>query len=74
MEKISEEHLKEKCQPGAGDKTCRYLVYGNTAWNCAKHDSSLAPVLNFRAESGQLRAQGDNCSGIGEGGQWSEAT
>lgn len=74
MEKVSEAHLKKKCQPGAGEKTCRYLVYGATAWNCAKNDSSLAPVLNARAKSGQLRAHGDNCPGLGDGGVWSEVT
>lgn len=57
----SDQHVKDVCRPGTVE-CCRYLCMGSMGWECAKH-TSLQTVIDTRANSGQMRAIGDNCDG-----------
>lgn len=62
MNLISIEKAKEVCRIGQGNKCCRYLACGMDGLECLK-DTSLARVLNARANAGVITARGDNCKG-----------
>ncbi len=60
----TEEQVKNVCQPGQGEKTCRYLTAGGRPlWYCAKA-SSLKAALDERVAKGTMKARGDNCGGL----------
>lgn len=56
-------HIGHYCQPGNGDKTCRYLILGAEGFKCAKF-SGLRQILDERVKKGTMYAKGDNCGGI----------
>mgnify|MGYP005635854949 CR=1 FL=1 len=62
---IDDERLKNICKSGQGHDTCRYAVYApGRGFECMKHDPSFGPVLNQRADAGQMNARADNCEGL----------
>ena len=58
---IPTEHLKV-CQLNQGPKTCAFLAFGEGVYFCAK-GGALEKMIRGRLASGQMKAQGDNCSG-----------
>ena len=56
------EHAKAVCKVGCGHETCRYLTMTRFGWSCEKL-TSLALVLDRRADRGAMVARGDNCAG-----------
>lgn len=60
--KLTEEHVKSTCRPGADAATCRYLTMSASGWGCEKH-TFLADLLDERVRKNTVIAQGDNCEG-----------
>lgn len=50
--------VNKACQPGKGPLTCKYLMFGEAGYMCAK-GSTFQAFIDTRS----LKAQGDNCSG-----------
>ncbi len=60
----NQKHVQTVCKPGQGAATCRFLsMMPDGVYKCEKF-ASLGRYLNYRAESGDLTAQGDNCEGV----------
>lgn len=58
---LQDEYVARVCKLGQGNKTCRFL--GNDGnWACLKL-TGLRQAIDLRAESGMMRARGDNCEG-----------
>ena len=57
---ISEEQVKNVCKMGQPG-TCRFLTFEDK-FKCAKW-SRLHEAIMSRAEKGEMRAKGDNCTG-----------
>lgn len=52
------------CQPGKGERTCRYLVREAAGWTCVKL-SSLGDQADRLVALGSMQATGNNCDGRG---------
>ncbi|MFO1150965.1 MAG: hypothetical protein U1E62_21530 [Alsobacter sp.] len=52
------------CQPGKGERTCRYLCGSATGWSCEKL-TELREHIDRRMALGSMNATGDNCDGRG---------
>src|SRR4051812_30441263 len=39
LEKLTDDHVKVVCRPGAGTETCRYLIMEPRGWSCEKHST-----------------------------------
>jgi len=63
--KIPKAHLERVCKKGEGQETCRYIGLGPEGFVCVKN-TKLARFLDERVANDQLKAQGDNCNGLGE--------
>lgn len=61
-ETLSKEQMENICRVGQGKETCAFLIMTPDGMSCAKGTDS-EKILSFRRETGQMRAQGDNCSG-----------
>lgn len=59
----SEDHAKEICKLGQGEKTCRYLVVGEKGFKCGKYNF-VRGAIDERSEAGTMNAKGNNCEGI----------
>lgn len=62
-ERVTDEHLRTHCRPGAGASTCRYLTVNGDGWGCLKLDHALATAVDRRVSAGFMVARGDNCEG-----------
>lgn len=60
LPKLTEDHVRAVCRPGAGAATCRYLTL-SSHWQCEKH-TSLAASIDWRQD--KMVARGDNCEGL----------
>lgn len=58
-------YMKETCKIGQDNDCCRYLILGGSGFECAKL-GSLKDILDQRAESKTMVAQGDNCDGLSD--------
>lgn len=71
MKEITPRHVMEVCQPGQGERTCRWLaqlpqVGQPSTWACIKTAPELAstiPVIVARSAEGTMLSKGDNCEG-----------
>lgn len=68
VDMAQDEWLKGVCKIGQGHECCRYVVCGPNGFECAKHDPSLAPQLNFRVFCETINARGNNCPGVQRAG------
>ena len=61
---VTPEQTVKLCKKAQGAKTCRFLTIGGPEmdFQCAK-GSEMHDYLNRRALEGNLKAQGDNCTG-----------
>lgn len=57
-------YAKAVCKIGQGADCCRYITMGASGWSCAKHEPSIARVVDQRAALGQMNARSDNCDGF----------
>ena len=64
MSGLSEQCTQTVCKRGQGNETCAFLAYSGAdqEWICAK-GTELEPILATRKMTGEMIAQGDNCSG-----------
>lgn len=60
---ITEDHVKETCQPGKGSETCAYLMMSPDGWECAKDSAGFEAMIDKRLRERTIRAQGNNCPG-----------
>ncbi|MBI4118341.1 MAG: hypothetical protein HY455_02315 [Parcubacteria group bacterium] len=59
----TEQHVREVCKLGQGEKSCRYLAMGGRGgWTCLR--AKQKEYLDGRVANGQLQAKGDNCEGV----------
>jgi len=65
---IPKDHVMETCRPGAGEKTCRYLMMGPGGWECAKLQEGFKRTLDERVAANTITAQADNCPGLDKEG------
>lgn len=63
MKVIPEKTLDKVCLMGQGKLCCRFLVVSGEGISCAKH-SDFHKTINYRAETEQMVARGDNCEGL----------
>lgn len=71
MREITPRHVMEVCQPGQGERTCRWLAQLPNAdrpsdWACIKTDPALTDtvlVIVARSANGTMLSKGDNCEG-----------
>lgn len=54
-------HIKKVCQPGCGERTCKYLVVSPEGVECAK-GSAIGLVWSIEFNS-KMKSKGDNCLG-----------
>jgi hypothetical protein len=62
MDIVSDHKMKTVCKAFTTE-TCRYLVVGAPGFQCAKN-TPMQPALDARVD--QMRARGDNCSGLNQ--------
>ena len=63
--KIPSAHLSQVCQIGNGEHCCKYVFLTPAAgFVCAKHSLLKVSLDNFAREK-RMKAQGDNCEGLG---------
>jgi hypothetical protein len=60
---IPQEHLKEVCKIGQGDKCCRYVYADGDGIQCAKLDDAFRTMIDTKVALGLFVAIGDNCGG-----------
>jgi len=61
MKKMTK-HVKEICKIGQGSACCRYLMVGNSGFECGKL-TGLKTLLDDRVRFKTIVARGDNCEG-----------
>ena len=62
--KVTKAHCDSVCKLGAGIEACRYLGLSAAGFFCAKH-TPMHQVLDQKVSENKMKAQGDNCEGIG---------
>ena len=62
---LTEEHVKNVCKMGLGEKTCRYMSMSGASYSCLKVASNhnMAHMIEDRIREGTMNAQGNNCGG-----------
>ena len=56
------QYVAEICKIGQGISCCRFLVVGPKGFECVKF-TEHRHLLDFRAATGTMTAQSDNCDG-----------
>ena len=64
---MDDKTVKKICKPSTKD-CCRYLAMGSKGWECLKLDPMHKAYMDKRVKENTMRAIGDNCEGIKEGG------
>jgi hypothetical protein len=62
--KITKAHRDAVCKQSMGKETCRYIGLAANGFFCAKH-TPMRAVLDQNVSEDKMKAQGDNCEGIG---------
>jgi hypothetical protein len=57
-------YVREVCKIGRGHECCRYLVCGQSGFECMKKTEGLREYIDQRALAGQMTARADNCAGM----------
>jgi hypothetical protein len=59
---LTEHHIREVCQVGAGKHCCSFLVCGPGGFECSKR-TPIELLIRLRRSAGTMVAKGENCSG-----------
>jgi hypothetical protein len=59
---LSESHTDSVCLKGKGEKTCSFLMFGGSGWECSK-GGDMEQFIRSRRDDKSMKAMGDNCSG-----------
>ena len=62
-EAFDDQHRRAVCKIGRGVDSCRYLTLGTAGWDCERN-TAMGLILDHKAESGEMIAQGKNCEGV----------
>jgi len=65
--KISKEYLHSICRYKKGKDTCRYICLSVKGFVCMKK-TPMKKTLDERSKEGKMKAQSDNCRGLGDQG------
>ncbi len=63
--KISKNYLHSICRYQKGKETCKYICLSAKGFVCMKK-TPMKKILDQRCKEGKMKAQSDNCGGLGK--------